>query len=256
MKKLTGLKIILALTGLFYFGSAFAAESCDDGDGTLLAQSYCKSFYDIKTGRTTRNTYAIANFESPLRHQKIKDSLDIMYDRLSEVWRDDNLSLSTCADKYADHEWVPKGGTGTNYVGNSQSALWLLKYRLFATDDFDFAIFITPLNVQANADNWLLYGQVDEIGIGQFPSGITSWDSLHLNFHLNIVALDNPFITTDAIAGTMLHEMLHRVGYTHNDGYKGSVIDEMGNCLTRHNADRPALSGSEAIFSLAPGFQD
>jgi hypothetical protein len=99
----------------------------------------------------------------------------------------------------------------------------------------DVPVDISPINLPAT----------DSIVVGQAYLGQDSTKvgaTQNMNFKVNIQALNFAFINNQLLAGTFIHEWMHRAGFDHADDDTGTLVDAAGDCV-QYGYEVPAGTG-------------
>ncbi|RYZ55311.1 MAG: hypothetical protein EOP07_14490 [Proteobacteria bacterium] len=180
---------------------------------------------------------------------KMKEALTIAANRVSDYYVQAGLMDNTktdfikCVERRADRELDPKGSKiSITFPEKARKIVWAITSLQFG---FEYHVNKNvPVVVQGyieQRENNLPPLAHAEIGNDAIPANGS------LDFGVNIVSLSRPDLfnvdgdlydySSKTFAGALVHEMLHRKGYTHAvAGHSvGPLVYEFGNCITDNN---------------------
>lgn len=165
----------------------------------------------------------------------IERALDFLSYRLSDIRRENLRSTSKyelCVAKYSTKDWREWNAKLSEMQNKGNNAYWTYNdVRLALLDHAQTGL---EIKIKAIYEENKVWGRAV---VGHYPKASIVPD---LVIKLNRYNLAKNLKRDDAWGGTIFHEFLHRVGYSHPTGYPGSLIKEAGLCITRKFAMKPA----------------
>jgi hypothetical protein len=166
----------------------------------------------------------------------IERAIAILAARLAEIDPDTAWPLSRfekCVAKYATKDFV-FWDTKLPALENKYRNAYAIYSDLTRVIDYHFKKAI-PVSIGAVTEPLSTWGASM---LGYRPDDN---DIPELYIELNRAALKKYPNAVNEWAGTVFHELLHRIGLSHPSGYTGSLIREAEGCFMRRSADRHRL---------------
>ncbi|RYZ78610.1 MAG: hypothetical protein EOP04_29370 [Proteobacteria bacterium] len=175
----------------------------------------------------------------PAQEEVLRNSLNLAFQAYNDYFSN-NEPLKQCVKKYTTKDWIPYGGLGKSLATVDQQIAWAMTSTWFNFAwhaDTSTVIVINSAYIPSDGSSYTM-GRVETIGTDAIANVSSStYNDVNMNIFINTVAIDSGHYNAHDFAGTIYHEFMHRKGFTHNSGYRGALIKELGLCIARENAD-------------------